>query len=96
MAKIVLIVGSVGRNRQGIKVARWMEKKLRGSVFFVDPQELDLPLLDRINKKTTDPPQKLKDLRTKIKDAEGFVAVTPEYNRSTSVALKNILDYFLA
>ena len=42
-----------------------------------------------------DPPQKLKDLRTKIIDAEAFVAVTPEYNCSTSAALKNILDYFL-
>jgi hypothetical protein len=27
MAEIALIVGSVRRNRQGIKVARWMEKK---------------------------------------------------------------------
>ena len=33
-----------------------------------------------------DPPQKLKDLRTKIKDAEGYVAVTPEYNRSHNPA----------
>ena len=65
MAKIVLIVGSVGRNRQGIKVARWMEKKLRGSVFFVDPQELDLPLLDKMYKEIIDPPQKLKDFAQK-------------------------------
>ena len=29
MAKIVLIVGSVRRDRNGIKVARWMENKLK-------------------------------------------------------------------
>lgn len=98
MAKVALIVGSVRRNRQGIKVARWMEKKLLGrnhTVFFIDPLELDLPLLDRMYKEMIDPPQKLRDLRTKIKDAEGYVAVTPEYNRSTSAAMKNTLDYFL-
>lgn len=98
MAKIALIVGSVRRNRQGIKVARWMEKKLverNHTVYFVDPLELDLPLLDRMYKEMIDPPQKLKDLQRKIKDAEGYVAVTPEYNRSTSAAMKNTLDYFL-
>ena len=54
MAKIALIVGSVRRDRQGIKVARWMEKKLLGrshTVYFVDPLELELPLLDRITRK---------------------------------------------
>ena len=68
MAKIALFVGSVRRDRQGIKVARWMEKKLLGrshTVYFVDPLELELPLLDRMYKEMIDPPQKLKELRTK-------------------------------
>jgi NAD(P)H-dependent FMN reductase len=75
-----------------------MEKMLLSrnhTVFFIDPLELDLPLLDRMYKEMIDPPQKLKDLHTKIKVAEGYVAVTPEYNRSTSAAMKNTLDYFL-
>jgi len=29
MAKIALIVGSVRRERQGIRVARWLEEKLK-------------------------------------------------------------------
>lgn len=98
MSKIALIVGSVRRDRQGIKVARWMEKKLvdrNHSVYFIDPLELNLPLLDRMYKEITDPSPKLKELWTKIKDAEGYLAVTPEYNRSTSAAMKNTLDYFL-
>jgi NAD(P)H-dependent FMN reductase len=48
MAKIALIVGSVRRDRQGIKVARWMNEKLKDRnhlVFFIDPLELKLPLL---------------------------------------------------
>ncbi|MEM2759188.1 MAG: NAD(P)H-dependent oxidoreductase [Nitrososphaerales archaeon] len=98
MAKIALFVGSVRRDRQGIKVARWMEAKLterHHTVFFVDPLELDLPLLDRMYKEMPNPPEKLKDLRQKIIDADGYLAVTPEYNHSTSAAMKNTLDYFL-
>lgn len=98
MAKIAVIVGSVRRDRQGIKVARWIEKKLQDRnhiVFFVDPLELDLPLLDRMYKEMTNPPEKVVDLRNKINDAEEYIPVTPEYNRSTSSVMKNTLDYFL-
>lgn len=65
MAKIALIVGSVRHDRNGIKVARWMEQKLkerRHDVYFVDPMELNLPLLDRMYKEMDDPSQTLKDL----------------------------------
>ena len=82
----------------GIRVGMWIERKLRArnhNVFFIDPMELDLPLLDRMYKEMDNPPEKLKILGKKIKDAEGYVPVTPEYNRSTSSALKNTLDYFL-
>ncbi len=98
MAKIALIVGSVRRDRQGIKVARWMEEKLKDrnhTVFFIDPLELNLPLLDRMYKEMTDTSEKMKSLRKKINDAEGYLALTPEYNHSTSSAMKNTLDYFL-
>ena len=98
MAKIAIIVGSVRQNRQGIKVARWMEEKLkeRGhTVYFIDPLELNLPLLDKMYKEIVDPPENLKQLRNQIVEAEGYMPITPEYNHSTSAALKNTLDYFL-
>ncbi len=41
------------------------------------------------------PSKKIKELRNKIKSSEGYVSITLEYNRGTSGALKNILDYFL-
>ena len=58
MAQIALFVGSVRRDRQGIKVARWMEKlTARGhAVYFIDPLELNLPLLDRMYKEMENPP----------------------------------------
>ena len=98
MANIAVLVGSVRRDRKGIRVARWFEKKLQERnhiVYFIDPMDIDLPLLDRMYKEMDNPSQKLAELRNKIKVAEGYIAVTPEYNRSTSSALKNTLDYFL-
>lgn len=98
MANIAVFVGSVRRDRKGIKVAKWIEKKLQErnhKVYFIDPIDLDLPLLDRMYKEMDNPSQKLVNLQNKIKDAEGYIPVTPEYNRSTSSALKNTLDYFL-
>jgi NAD(P)H-dependent FMN reductase len=97
LSNIAVFVGSVRRARRGIRVARWIERKLQErdhKVYFIDPMELDLPLLDRMYKEMDNPSEKLVELN-KIKDAEGFVPVTPEYNRSTSSALKNTLDYFL-
>ncbi len=62
MAKIAIIVGSVRQNRQGIKVAHWMEEKLkeRGHiVYLIDPLELGLPLLDKMYKEISNPSPKL-------------------------------------
>lgn len=98
MAVIALFVGSTRRDRQGIKVARWMWEKLTARehiVHFIDPLELNLPLFNRMYKEMKNPPRVLRDLRNKIKNAEGYLAVTPEYNHSTSAAIKNTLDYFL-
>ena len=39
--------------------------------------DIDLPLLDRMYKEMDNPSQKLVELRNKIKDAEGYIAVTP-------------------
>ena len=89
MANIAIIVGSVRQNRQGIKVARWMEEilKERGHiVYFIDPLELNLPLLDKMYKEITDPPENLKLLRNQIVEAEGYMPIIPEYNHSIFVA----------
>lgn len=98
MSKIAVIVGSVRKDRQGIKVAKWIKQKLKDrnhTVFFIDPVELDLPLLDRMFKEMEDPPEKLKKLQSMIMEADGYIPVTPEYNHNTSSAMKNILDICL-
>jgi NAD(P)H-dependent FMN reductase len=79
MGQIVLFIGSVREDRQGIKVARWMEENLiaRGhAVYFMDPLELNLLLLDRMYKEMENSSSKLRDLQNKIKNADGYLVVT--------------------
>jgi len=97
MAKIAVILGSVRSERQGIKVANWVVKKLEErnhEVNLVDPVQLQLPLLDKMYKEMKAPSENLQNLYKIIKEADGYIPITPEYNHSISSAMKNTLDYF--
>jgi NAD(P)H-dependent FMN reductase len=51
--KLVVILGSVRSDREGIKAARFVERSFRDrghEVTLVDPAALGLPLLDRMYK----------------------------------------------
>ena len=96
---IGLIYGSVRENRQGIKVAKYLEKKIieRGiRVHFIDPKEYKLPLLDKMYKefKPGTAPENMETVSELLKESDGFLVVTGEYNHSVPPALKNLLDHF--
>jgi NAD(P)H-dependent FMN reductase len=95
-----VILGSVRRDRQGIKAARYIIGKLaeRGDApVLVDPCEKQLPLLDRMYKEHPkgEAPPLLEELADLFRRADGFVIVSAEYNQSVPPALKNLLDHFL-
>ena len=97
---IVVLVGSVRSDRQGIKAARFVERSLaaRGhDVRVVDPVVLQLPLLDRMYKEYPKgtAPAVLEMLATCYRAADAFVVVSGEYNHSIPPALSNLLDHFL-
>jgi NAD(P)H-dependent FMN reductase len=97
---IVLFYGSVRRDRQGIRAARFAEVNLeaRGhAVSFVDALEVQLPLLDRMYKEYPkgEAPDVLERLATLYRAADAFVIVTGEYNHGLPPALINLLDHFL-
>lgn len=99
--KIVVLVGSVRSDRQGIKAARFVERTLaaRGhEVTLVDPLALQLPLLDRMYKEYPkgQAPAPLEALAALYRSADAFVVVSGEYNHSIPPALSNLLDHFLA
>ena len=98
--KLVVLVGSVRSDRQGIKAARFVRRSFaaRGhEVTLVDPVEVRLPLLDRMYKEYEKgrAPQVLEDLAALYRSADGFVVVSGEYNHSIPPALSNLLDHFL-
>lgn len=97
---LVLLLGSVRCDRQGIRAARFVERSLRArahDVTLVDPVEARLPLLDRMYKEYPKgtAPQILEDLAALYRSADAFVVITGEYNHSIPPALSNLLDHFL-
>ena len=99
MTKILVILGSTRPGRNGKAVADWYmneAEEFEGlDVEFVDVADLDLPLLDEpyppaMHKYQHD---HTKQWAAKVEEADGFVWITPEYNHSTSAALKNAIDY---
>lgn len=102
MLKLAVIVGSTRPGRVGESVARWVydHAKTRSDAAFelVDIADFNLPLLDepvppsqgKYSKEHT------KRWAAKVASFDGFVFVTPEYNHSTSGALKNAIDFLYA
>ena len=97
---LLVIYGSVRRDRQGIKAARFILETCRGrghQATLVDPAEERLPLLDRMYKEYEpgQAPEALERLAARIKAADAFIIVSGEYNHSIPPALSNLLDHFL-
>lgn len=102
MLKIGIIVGSTRPGRKAEAVAQWVHgiASQRTDVTYeiVDIRDFDLPLLDEET-----PPSygkyahdHTKRWSAKIAEFDGYIMVTPEYNHSTSGALKNAIDFLYA
>ena len=100
--RIGIIIGSTRPGRVGDQVARWVleQAQSRSDAEFelVDLADFALPHLDEAilpslgqyaNAHT-------KAWAAKVDSFDGYIFVTPEYNHSTSGALKNALDFVYA
>ncbi|MDA8092994.1 MAG: NAD(P)H-dependent oxidoreductase [Betaproteobacteria bacterium] len=99
MIDLAVILGSTRPGRVGEAVAKWVHgiavQRADVRAELVDLKDHDLPLLDE-----PVPPSlgQYSQAHTQawaatIERFDGFVFVTPEYNHSTSAALKNAIDY---
>jgi NAD(P)H-dependent FMN reductase len=99
MLKIGIVTGSTRPGRNNEAVSKWVleiaQKRNDATFELVDIKDYNLPLLDEavppafgqyLNAPT-------KVWAAKIDSLDAFVFVTPEYNHSTSGALKNAIDY---
>lgn len=88
--KIAVLVGSL---REGS-----YNKKLALEMINMAPESLEMEIIEigqlALYNEDLDqnPPAEWVEFRQKIKDAEGYLFFTPEYNRSISAVLKNALD----
>jgi NAD(P)H-dependent FMN reductase len=97
--RIGIIIGSTRPGRNGDTVAKWVLEHAEGrddaEYELVDLLDFSLPHLDEAipasrGQYANDHTRAWAD---KIASFDGFVFVTPEYNHSTSGALKNAIDF---
>ncbi|WP_428688349.1 NADPH-dependent FMN reductase [Roseibium sp.] len=85
--------------RLGVRVARACERRLaeNGADFAtIDPLQIDLPspFKPQFSYAKGKAPAELDALAEQIKEADGYVMVSPEYNHSMSPALAHLLNHF--
>jgi NAD(P)H-dependent FMN reductase len=96
---IPIIAASTRRERQSIKVARFVLARLQKwpsvQTELLDLLEYNFPIMEERLHHRDDPPPRLAEFGDKIGRADSFVIVTPEYNHGYPGVLKNALDYLL-
>ncbi|RZS36327.1 NAD(P)H-dependent FMN reductase [Herbihabitans rhizosphaerae] len=99
MTNVAIIIGSTRPGRNGETVARWVHdvavKRDDAKFEVVDLKDFDLPLLDEMMPASLGQyaNEHTKRWAAKVDEFDAFVFVTPEYNHSTSGALKNAIDF---
>src|SRR5690242_14893102 len=98
--RILVFYGSYRSDRMGIRLADFVVNGLRTrgeEVELIDAKAVDLPMLDRMYKEYPkgQAPERLEKLAGQIREADGFVFITGEYNWGMQPGLKNLTDHFL-
>lgn len=88
--KIAVLVGSLRKESFNRKIAKEVIKMAPSSL---DMEIVEIGHLVHYNEDSDqNPPSEWVEFREKIKNSDGYLFVTPEYNRSISGVLKNALD----
>lgn len=91
MTKIAMIVGSLRRDSFNRKFAEALVRMAPPDVSFTWLDIASLPLYDQDD--DGDQAAPVKALKAAIREADGVIFVTPEYNRSIPGVLKNAIDH---
>ena len=93
---IAVISASTRINRQSHRVAlglaQFIENR-RHTAGILDLAAYNFPIMEEVYHRHPNPPEGLADFSQKIKDADAFIFVSPEYNGTYTSALKNAVDY---
>lgn len=90
---IVAMAGSNSKNSVNKKVLLSMKERYKDK-FDLDILDIGvLPFYNYDNDEET-PPKEIIEMRKKIREADGIIFATPEYNHSIPAVLKNAIDWF--
>lgn len=98
---IQIILGTTREGRRGEKIAKAVMHSLskidNADFELIDLKDWNLPLYDFRSYPSTKKGEYLSELQEKwakkIDKGDGYIVLTPEYNRSAPASLKNALDY---
>jgi NAD(P)H-dependent FMN reductase len=89
--KIVAIVGSLRKGSYNKQLAVTIKER---NLNKFDLEILDIGMLPHFDQDTeNNPPESVRDFKRKVKEADGILIITPEYNWSIPGVLKNALDW---
>jgi NAD(P)H-dependent FMN reductase len=97
MFDIPVLLGSIRRNRESLKVARfavrWLSQLPCVETELLDLKEIDLPMMEERLRFRQDSPASVIQFSARIRRADSIVIVSPEYSGCYPGVLKNALDY---
>jgi NAD(P)H-dependent FMN reductase len=89
--KILTLVGGISKESINKKLFISIKKNAPENFEFTEFDISSLPFYSQDLE--SDPPEKVKELKERIKNSDGVLIVTPEYNRSIPGVLKNAIDW---
>lgn len=96
MKHIAIISASVRTGRLSHRVAlyfkRYLEENNLAAAEILDLKEYNFPVFDERLRLQKDPSPAAMEFAGKVKNADGIIIVTPEYNGGYPASLKNVVD----
>jgi len=89
--KITAMIGSLREQSYNLQLASTIQERYRSRFELLMADIRSLPLFNQDEEE--DAPQAVRLLRSAIKEADGVMLITPEYNWSVPGVLKNALDW---
>lgn len=100
MPNIAILSASVRTGRNSHRVALFFQQFVTdnklGSATIIDLNDYKFPVFEERLKFLENPSANILEFAEKIKNADGIIVVTPEYNGGYPAALKNVIDLLYA
>lgn len=98
--KIAIISASVRLNRKSHRVALYLKSRLEKTdsteVELIDLAEFNFPIFEERLSQIPNPSPEMLSFAASIRNADGVIVVSPEYNGGYPASLKNVIDLLYA